>query len=233
MSETNVIAINFNGDKRLILMNSLSYKDVTKSGMFFHDFIKFIYICVNHFFCHWFQCLASEEFKVKNVKFYTNETEIEINEKIFPFYLKQHIVNPAFLLSMKAVPAVPAHNDNIPESESDDEMNAPILSHVEKKVQSPPTPQPIHVNVDSPSSSSSPQHFNINDFQPFTIVAPTTSMIGKREIKHVDDIRNISDANIDIIFNYYKQRKKLENKERILLCKTIIKHLLEVDPARV
>lgn len=34
MSETNVIAINCNGDKRLILINSLSYKDVTKSGKF-------------------------------------------------------------------------------------------------------------------------------------------------------------------------------------------------------
>lgn len=36
MSETNVIAINFNGDKRLILINSLSYKDVTKSGKQFY-----------------------------------------------------------------------------------------------------------------------------------------------------------------------------------------------------
>lgn len=126
-------------------------------------------------------------------------------------------------------------NDIILELESDDdEMIAPILSHshVEKTL-IPPTPQPVHVNVDSPSSSSSPQHFNIVDFQPFTIGAPTTSLIGIREIKTVEDIRNIPDANIDIIFNYYKQRKKLENKERILLCKTIVKYLLEVDPARM
>lgn len=122
-------------------------------------------------------------------------------------------------------------NENLNESDSDDEMTTPILSNPVKMIrQQSATPQPVHVNIDSPSSS--PHQFNIKDFQPFSMGVPTTSFT-EREIKHVDDIRNIPDANIDIIFNYYKQRKKLENKERILLCKSIVKYLLEVDPARM
>lgn len=173
--------------------------------------------------------LASEEFNVKNIKFYTNETEIEITEKIFPFYLKQHIVNPSFILSMKAT-----NNVSLEESESDEEMTTPLLSNSNSVnlIKSDPTPpQPIHINIDCPSTSSSPHQFNKNDFPPFSI--GVSSSIGIRDIKHVDDIRNIPDANIEIIFNYYKHRKSLGNKERLLLCKTIVKYLLEINPARM
>lgn len=164
--------------------------------------------------------LASEEFNVENIKFYTNETEIEITEKIFPFYLKQHIVNPAFILSMKSVDVM-----NEDESESDEEMTSPILANTVERTKNCPK------QIDSPSTSSSPHQFNKIDFPPFSI--GVSSSIGTRDIKHVEDIRNIPDANMDLIFNYYKICNYLGNKERILLCKTIVKYLLEIDPARM
>lgn len=126
-------------------------------------------------------------------------------------------------------------NVSLDESESDEEMTNPLLLNTAKMIKNGPkissTPQqPNHIN-DSPSTSSSPHQFNKIDFQSFSI--GVSSSIGIRDIKHVEDIRNIPDANIDIIFNYYKQRKTLGNKERILLCKTIVKYLLEIDPARM